>query len=157
MREELRRRIPKTRGWATGIIIGILAIVGVVAYLIYRAAVLDTPKHMVTRVIVAARAGDQTAVKAALTPDSLSDPAAEGWLKQLTTVLARPGVEVSDVATVGDDSTVKIAVPRQSATGTLEPLEVGVRTKRGEGGWKIDLPGTMSVNSQLWIQMAGEK
>ncbi len=157
MREELRRRIPKTRGWYTGTILGILVIVGCIILLIWRSMQAESPQRVVEKALEAARADNVAGVRAVLTPTSMSEPAAETWLEQFSTVLARPEVEIRDVNLLRDAATVRIGVPHRSLAGGTETTEVGVRTLRVDNEWRIDLPSTMaSANPQFWQALAAE-
>jgi hypothetical protein len=158
MREELRRRLPKTRGWYTGIVVGIIVAVGALAFIIWHWVLSDNPGKVVNTVIAAARVGDEGSIRASLTPASLKNPMLDGWLEQFAAALKRKDVRVSDVAIVGDDATVLVAVPHRGGTGTMVPTDVGVKTERVDGAWKIDLAGTMaSANPQFWLAVASEE
>jgi len=157
MREILRKKLPKTRGWYTGIILGILAVVGVVVWLIWRSMMAESPQRTVNVAIEAARASDAAGLRALLSAESVANPMLDGWLKQFTAALAKPGVRISDVNILRDHATVKVAVPHQGATGGMETTDVGIRTVRSEEGWLIDLQGTMaSANIQFWEAVAAE-
>jgi hypothetical protein len=158
MREELRRKLPKTRGWYTGIVVGIIVVVGAVVFIVWHWVLSDNPGRIGNAVIVAARDGDEASMRASLTPASLQNPNADGWLKQFAAALKKSDVRVSDVAIVGDNATVLVAVPHRGGTGTMVTTDVGVKTVRVDGAWKIDLVETMaSANPQFWIAVAAEK
>lgn len=158
MREELRRRLPRTRGWYTGIILGILALIGIIVLIIWRSLQAESPERTVKAAIEAARAGDTTSMRQLLSPESLMNPSAEDWLKQLSAALARSGVMIADVDILRDDATVHVLVPHRSPTGAPRTTDVGVKTVRSEAGWLIDLQQTMaSANPQFWLAIVAEQ
>jgi len=157
MRRELRRRLPKTTGCYTGIILGILAVVGLVVWLVWRSMQAESPQHTVEAAIEAAQAGNVAGVGALLTPESLLDPASQTWLAQFTAALGRPGVDISDVDLLRDRANVKVGIPHRGSTGAPEVTEVSLKAVRLNEAWLIDLPGTMaSVGLQFWQAIAAE-
>jgi hypothetical protein len=157
MREELRRKIPKTSGWYTGSILGILAVIGLVIWLVWRSAQAESPQRAVQAALEAARAKNVAGVGALLTPDSMSDPAAPHWLEQFAIVLGRPGVAITDVALLRDEANVSVAVPHPGVSGGTTTATIVVKTVRVHNQWRIDLPTSMaSANLQFWQALAGE-
>jgi len=157
MREELRRKIPKTRGWYTGTILGILAIVGVILWLVWRSMQAESPQRAVEAAIEAARAKNTAGVAALLTPGSMVEPAAQNWLQQFSTVMARPDVTITDVDLLRNQANVRVAVPHRGLSGGTETTQVSVKAVRVDDEWRIDLPGTMaSANPQFWQVLAAE-
>jgi len=157
MREELRRKLPKTRGWYTGSIVGILAIIGVVVWLVWRSMQAESPERSVKAAIEAAQAGDVAGVSALLTPESMVEPAAQTWAEQFSAALSRPGVAISDVDLLRDRANVKVGVPHRGSTGQMVTDQVCIKTARVGKAWLIDLPGTMATASpQFWQAIAAE-
>ncbi|MBM3501715.1 MAG: hypothetical protein FJX74_23930, partial [Armatimonadetes bacterium] len=113
MRRELRRRLPKTTGCYTGIILAILVIVGVVVWLVWRSMQAESPERTVEAAIEAARGGNVTAVGALLTPESMMEPAAQTWLQQFSIALGRPNVAIRDVDLLRDRANVKVGIPHR--------------------------------------------
>ena len=152
MREELRRRIPRTRGWYTGILLGIVALIGAIVLLIWRSLQAESPERTVKAAMEAAQRGDISSIRALLSPESLMNPSAEEWLKQLSAALAKPGAGIADVDILRDNATVHVLVPHRGPTGGIKVTDVGVKTTRSEQGWLIDLQQTMaSANPQFWL------
>jgi hypothetical protein len=158
MREALRRRIPKTRGWYTGTILAILAAIGLIIWLIWRSVQAQSPQRVVETAIEAARGKNVAAMGALLTGDSMSDPAAQTWLTNLTAALGREGVAITDVDILRDQANVSVGIPHRGTTGGTQVTQVTVKAARIEGQWLIDLPNTMaSTNLQFWLSIAAEE
>jgi len=160
MRDVLRRKLPKTRGWYTGIILGILALIVLVVWLIWRSMQAESPQRTVEAAIEAARSGDMVALRGCLGEASLANSAVEAWLPQFAAALARPGVLITEVNVLREAATVKVSVPHRGPTGSEERTEVAVKTLRGTGEkqWLIDLEPTMaSQNLQFWEAVALEQ
>jgi hypothetical protein len=160
MRDVLRRKLPKTRGWYTGIILGILAIIALVVWLIWRSMEAESPERTVETAIEAARSGDLFTLRGCLSETSLANSALEAWLPQFAAALARPGVLITEVNILRDAATVNVSVPHRGAAGGEERTEVAVKTVRGAEAkqWLIDLEPTMaSQNLQFWQAVALEQ
>ena len=160
MRDVLRRKLPKTRGWYPGIILGILALIALVVWLIWRSMAAESPQRTVEAAIEAARSGDMVTLRGCLSQASLANSAAEAWLPQFAAALARPGALITEVDILREVATVKVSVPHRGATGGEERTEVSVKTVRGAEGkqWRIDLEPTMaSQNLQFWQAVALEQ
>ena len=158
MREALRRKLPKTRGWYTGLILAILVVIGVIVWLVWGSVLAESPRRTVSAAIDAARGGNLVGLGALLSPESVANPGAEGWLKQLAAALARPGVRITDVEILRKVGSVKVSVPHRGASGGQERTEISVNTVRSDEGWLIDLEATMaSQNLQFWMAVAAEQ
>ncbi|MBM3472571.1 MAG: hypothetical protein FJX75_04765 [Armatimonadetes bacterium] len=158
MRDVLRRKLPKTRGWYTGIILGILALIALIVWLIWRSMMAESPQRTVEAAIDASRTSDLVALRQCLSAESLAHPGTEGWLKQFAAALARQGVEITEVDILREAATVVVSVPHRGATGGQERTEVAVKLVRQRDIWLIDLEPTMaSQNLQFWQAVALEQ
>ncbi len=154
MRAELRKKIPKTRGCGAAIILAIIVVVVGGGVLLWN-WVQNTPARMVQKAVAAAKQSGETGLRPFMTPESLTNPSSEAWLKELaqafkcTTMLKKEEV-------VGDEGTVHVLII-QRAVGNLAPqTDLGVRAVRSKGkDWLIELDATMaSVGPQFWLSLA---
>jgi hypothetical protein len=138
-------------------VVGAVALLAVVGFLFHRYVMSDSPKNVVTVARTAAMRGEESGLRDCILPESLGDPASGNWVKQLSIALAKPETQIVRADVVGDDATVRIAVPHKGVTGAATRTEVGITTRRTEDGWKIDLQATMaSANPQFWLAIAEE-
>ncbi len=151
MREELRRRLPRTRGWGIGVVVGLMVILVVITFVIYHYAVADTPSKMIQSFMTAARDNDLEKMKGFLTEDSRTNPACQRWLEQLAAALGRRKAVMRNADMLGDRATVHVLVEHRAGSGEMVATDVGVETIRAEEGWLVDLEATIgSVPHQFW-------
>jgi hypothetical protein len=151
MREELRRRLPKTTGWGIGIVLGLMVILLAIAYAVYHFAVADSPSAMIQSFMTAARDNDLEGMRGLLTEDSKQSPSCERWLGQLAVALGKRKAVMKNADMLGDRATVHVLVEHRSASGDRASTDVGIETIRTKEGWQVNLERTMaSVPHQFW-------
>lgn len=151
MREELRRKLPRTRGWATGIVIGLMLVLLAITYVVYHYAVADSPSRMVQSFMADARDSDLQAMRGHLIDESKTSPTCDRWLGQLAIALGKRKAVMKEADILGDRATVHVLVMHRSGSGEMVSTDLGVETIRGEEGWQVDLEETMgSVPHQFW-------
>lgn len=151
MREELRRRLPHTRGWGIGVVVGLMVILMAVTFVIYHYAVADSPSKMIQSFMAAARDSDLDKMKGYLTEDSKNDPSCQRWLEQLAVALGKRQAVMKRADMLGDRATVHVLVMHRAGSGETVATDLGVETVRAEEGWQVNLQKTMaSVPHQFW-------
>ncbi len=151
MREELRRRLPKTTGWGIGIVLGLMVILLAIAFAVYHFVVADSPAAMVQSFMAAARDNDLERMSGFLTEESKQSPSCQRWLGQLAVALGKRNAVMKNADMLGDRATVHVLVEHRSASGDRVSTDVGIDTVRNKQGWQVNLERTMaSVPHQFW-------
>lgn len=151
MREELRRRLPRTRGWGIGVVVGLMVVLLIITFIVYHYAVADSPSAMIQAFMAAARDNDLEKMRTFLTEESKANPLCQRWLEQLAVALGKRTAVMQSADMLGDRATVHVLVEHRSGSGEMVATDVGVDTIRGEAGWQVNLEKTMaSVPHQFW-------
>ena len=151
MREELRRRLPKTTGWGIGIVLGLMVILLAITFAVYHFAVADSPSAMIQSFMAAARDNDLERMRGFLTEESKHNPSCQRWLGQLAIALGKRNAVMKNADMLGERATVHVLVEHRSGSGGRASTDVGVETVRTSEGWQVNLERTMaSVPHQFW-------